>query len=77
MSSSYNIQRSPVPFQRFGHFAVAWNDAVIVWGGRSDNETFKERVSVLYLHVSGKWIKKETSGDSLNQIQRIPLVTGV
>ena len=65
MSSHYNIQRSQLPFQRYGHFAVAWNDAVIVWGGFSGGETFQERVSVVYLHVSGKWIKKETSGDTL------------
>ena len=35
-----------------------------MWAGKSDDETFQERVSVVYLHVSGKWIRKETSGDT-------------
>ena len=67
MSSSHNVQRSQLPFKRYGHFAFAWKDALIVWAGKSDDETFQERVSVVYLHVSGKWIRKETSHGSSEQ----------
>ena len=60
------ITESQLPFKRAKHFAVSWKESVIIWGGCNETETFEERVSVIYLHVSGKWIRKETSGDILN-----------
>ena len=65
MSLPIDIKKSHAPFRRTCHFATSWKDAVIIWGGHSHTEFIEERTSVLYLHVSGKWIKKETSGDIL------------
>ena len=65
MSLPIGITKSHAPFRRTCHFATSWKDAVIIWGGYSQTEFIEERTSVLYLHVSGKWIRKETSGDIL------------
>ena len=63
MALPFRFQQSalPLPYGRERHLAVTWKNAVIVWGGQSISED--DAMSVVYYHISGKWIKKLTSGD--------------
>ena len=47
--------------QRYGHVAVTWKDATIIWGGKSLNELSDP--SLVSCHLYGKWIQKKTTGD--------------
>ena len=57
MPVPFHLQNSEVPFSRTMQepLAVTWKDCIIIWKG--------PRSSVVYFHVSGKWIEKATSGD--------------
>ena len=68
MSSPIDIEESQAPFRRAYHLATTWEDSVLIWGGSNETETLEERTSVVYMHVSGKWIRKETSGDILKSL---------
>ena len=63
MAAPFRIHQSelPLPHERAGHVAVTWNKATIIWGGRTSDQTITD--SDVYMHLSGKWIRKETSGN--------------
>ena len=63
MAAPFRIKESelPLPHKRAGHVAVTWNKATIIWGGQSPEETITN--SEVLLHLSGKWVRKETTGD--------------
>ena len=46
---------------RYGHVAVTWKDATLIWGGRYRKEFFDP--SLVSCHLYGKWIQKRTTGD--------------
>ena len=64
MAAPFRIHKSELslPHKRFGHIAVTWNKATIIWGGKTSDQTIKD--SDVYMHLSGKWMRKETSGDA-------------
>ena len=50
-----------LPRPRMWHVAVTWQNLTIVWGGYNEfNEDYPK--SQVYYHLSGSWIRKETSG---------------
>lgn len=46
-----NQASESVPFQRYGHTAVAHGFKIYLWGGRND----KEVCNTLYCFNTGKW----------------------
>ena len=63
MSVPFSIRKSVLPFPReiVRHVAVTWNNATIIFGS-IEQDMLTDDFSVVYLHVSGKWIRKETAG---------------
>ena len=63
MAAPYRIHKSEssLPHKRVGHVAVTWNKATIIWGGRTLDPMISD--SEVYMHISGRWIRKETRGD--------------
>lgn len=61
MAKPYNMKKSrfPLPVGIAKHRALTWNNATIVWGGFNSEED----ESLIFINLSGKWIKKVTSGE--------------
>ena len=51
----------PLPHRRVLHVAVRWKKTIIIWGGCCPDGVISN--SEVLVHLSGKWIGKETSGD--------------
>ena len=66
MAETFRFKRSELrlPHKRAHHVAVTWNKATIIWGGYSSDEIIT--ASQVHVHLSGKWTKKDTSGDVPN-----------
>ena len=65
MALPISFERSSLPssLRRYGHVAVTWKNAIIVWGGFIIEEhPNSDTRSSIYYHLSGKWIRKETRG---------------
>ena len=64
-----NIQYSSVPLPMYGHVAVTWKNATIVWGGTMPGEELGATMQGLQVkatvckHLKGKWTKIQTSGN--------------
>ena len=65
MSQPFKIMRSAdqLPHKRVRHMAVTWKNTTIVYGGFALEEPRIDQLSVLFIHKSGKWTKKNTYGD--------------
>ena len=68
MAAPFRVQKSelPLPHTRVCHVAVTWNNATLVWGGIRSTwgpNAGLFATSEVYVHLDGKWTKKETSGD--------------
>ena len=66
MSFPFSIQRSELslPENRFGHVAVTWDNAIIIWGGAVNTHGYEVPTSLVDYHLSGKWTRIGTSGDA-------------
>ena len=66
MAEPYRIIKSQLslPHKREGHVAVTWKNAILIWGGQTDDHsiTSSQLRSHVYMHLSGKWTVKETTG---------------
>ena len=49
--------------RRYGHVAVTWNNATLLWGGLDNNNRVID-TSVVHINLNGKWMEKNTSGDT-------------
>lgn len=56
-----NLKYPEVPFQRYGHTAVAYKHKVYIWGGRNDEMA----CNILFCFdiITQKWSKPEVSGN--------------
>ena len=62
MAEPYRIIKSELqlPHKRVGHVAVTWKNAILIWGGQT--VPYSQLDSHVYMYLSGKWTKKETTG---------------
>ena len=60
MSVPLCIQKYPLPFRK--SIVVPWNDTVIAWGTGRGFSDFSATYSVIYQHIQGEWLRRETSG---------------
>ena len=49
--------------RRYGHVAVTWNNATLIWGGLGKKRRVIEP-SVVHINFNGKWMEKNTTGDT-------------
>ena len=38
MASEHDLEYDNIPYQRYGHSAVAYEDCAYIWGGRNDSD---------------------------------------
>ena len=62
MSFPFSIQRSELslPENRYGHVAVTWDNAIIIWGGAVNTHGYEVPTSLVDHHLSGKWTISNT-----------------
>ena len=64
MAVPISFERSGLPssLRRYGHVAVTWKNATIIWGGFIIEEPNSDTRSTIYYHLSGEWLGQETTG---------------
>ena len=65
MSVPFSFKKSTAhqfPHEISRHVAVTWKSATIIWGGYSENDHTPLPLSDVHIFLSGKWIRKETTG---------------